>query len=39
MDDMAVVGCPTTLSSFSLSGKGTDKGPWGIIWFQVPTLN
>ena len=26
MDDMAVVGCPTTLFSFSLLGKGTDNG-------------
>ena len=26
MDDMAVVGHPTTLFSFSLSGKGTDNG-------------
>ena len=27
MDDMTVVGHPTTLFSFSFSGKGTDKGP------------
>ena len=26
MDDIAVVGHSTTLSSFSSSGKGTDKG-------------
>ena len=26
MDDMAVVGCPTALFSFSFSGKGTDNG-------------
>ena len=26
MEDMAVVGHPTTLFSFSFSGKGTDNG-------------
>ena len=31
MDDMAVVGHPTTISSFSLSGKGRDNGLRDII--------
>ena len=38
MDDMAVVGHPTTVFSFSFLGKGTDSGLGGIIWFHVSSI-